>query len=258
MHLSYSSIKDWKFCPFYYKLTRIDKLKPFKGNIFTAFGTAVHSVCEQLLLKKEEEYFDSETFFKSEFDKEINLLEEEVSEKDKKQFIESGLKIVSAIPSFMKEKFGDYTVVSTEKNIRVSVPLEDEIIEDFDFVGFVDCIIKTPDGRHHIIDWKTCSWGWDAKRKTDTMTTYQLSYYKFFYNMMTGVDFDKIDTHFVLLKRTTKKDPIELVSVPNGKRKTDNALKLLETAAYNVDNENFIKNKLSCSKCDFKGTEHCP
>ncbi len=75
---------------------------------------------------------------------------------------------------------------------------------------------------------------------------------------MTGVDFDKIDTHFVLLKRTTSKFPIELVSISNGKKKTTTALKLLETAAYNVDNENFVKNRLSCSKCDFHRTEHCP
>ena len=76
--------------------------------------------------------------------------------------------------------------------------------------------------------------------------------------MITGVDIDNIDTHFVLMKRTTKGYPIELVRVPSGKKKTTNALKLLETAAYNVDSENFIKNKLSCSKCDFHRTKHCP
>ena len=35
-------MKDWAFCAFYHKLTRIDKVRGFKGNAFTAFGTAVH------------------------------------------------------------------------------------------------------------------------------------------------------------------------------------------------------------------------
>jgi len=257
MHLSFSSIKDFNFCPFYYKLTRIDKLKPFKGNIFTAFGTAVHSVCEQMLLRQEKR-FDYPSFFKREMNKEISLLEEEISPAQVQEFIKSGLKIIESVPKFMKDKFGDYEVIDTEKDLRVPIVLDTELINDFDFVGFVDCIIKTSDGRYHIIDWKTCSWGWDARRKSDTMTTYQLSYYKVFYNLMTGVNFDNIDTHFVLLKRNTKQFPIELVNVSNGKKKTNNALKLLETAAYNVDNENFIKNKLSCSKCDFNRTKYCP
>ena len=32
------------------------------------------------------------------------------------------------------------------------------------FKGFIDLVVKTPDGKYHIIDWKTCSWGWDAQR----------------------------------------------------------------------------------------------
>jgi len=257
MHLSFSSIKDFKFCPYYYKLTRIDKLKPFKGNIYTAFGTSIHSVCEQTILKKGQK-FNSVPFFRKELKKEISLLEEQVSKKQEEEFFSSGVKIIENLESFMNETFGDYEVVDTEKSLRIPITFEEEYHNEFDFVGYVDCIIRTPDGQHHIIDWKTCSWGWDARRKNDPMVTYQLSYYKFFYQMLTGLPFDKISTHFVLMKRITKGNPLELVEVSSGKKKTSNALKLLETAAYNVDNENFIKNKLSCSKCDFNRTKHCP
>ena len=41
-HISYSELKNWDFCPFYHKLVYIDKLKPFRGNEYTAFGTAIH------------------------------------------------------------------------------------------------------------------------------------------------------------------------------------------------------------------------
>ena len=255
MHLSYSSIKDFNFCPHYYKLTRIDKLRPFKGNKYTAFGTAVHSVCETLI-KNDFRNTKIKSDFSKEFDKEISLLEEPISTEERRDFFDSGVRVLGCLPTFMKEKFGEYDVIDTEKDLRVPIEFDKEILTDFDFVGFVDCIIKTKDGRHHIIDWKTCSWG--ARRKSDTMTSYQLSYYKLFYNLITGVELEDIDTHFVLLKRTSPKFPIELVTISNGKKKVNNALKLLETAAYNVDNENFIKNKLSCSKCDFYRTPHCP
>ncbi|HBY70160.1 MAG TPA: hypothetical protein DEG69_21840 [Flavobacteriaceae bacterium] len=75
---------------------------------------------------------------------------------------------------------------------------------------------------------------------------------------MSGIEFNNIDTHFVLMKRTAKKNIIELVEVNNGEQKVNNALKVLENTAYNVDSGNFIKNKLSCSKCDFHKTVHCP
>ena len=64
-HISYSEMKDWAFCAFYHKLTRIDKVQGFKGNAFTAFGTAVHTICERKLLKKNA---NGETFVK-EFEK---------------------------------------------------------------------------------------------------------------------------------------------------------------------------------------------
>ena len=73
----------------------------------------------------------------------------------------------------------------------------------FDFKGFIDLVIKTPDGKIHVIDWKTCSWGWNAQKRADPMTTYQLTYYKHFYAQKFGVDPKDIETHFALLKRTS-------------------------------------------------------
>jgi hypothetical protein len=47
-HISYSELKNWDFCPFYHKLTYVDKIKIFEGNVYTAFGTALHETCEKL------------------------------------------------------------------------------------------------------------------------------------------------------------------------------------------------------------------
>ena len=51
-HISYSALKDWSFCPFYHKLVYVDKLEAFRGNEYTAFGNAIHEVCEKKLLQQ--------------------------------------------------------------------------------------------------------------------------------------------------------------------------------------------------------------
>ena len=95
MHLSFSAIKDWKFCPFYYKLTRVDKLKAFQGNIYTAFGTALHTLCENAVLKDNQ--VSHENLFEREYFKEMSRLPPDVLEEyDEDQynvFLEQGKKI---------------------------------------------------------------------------------------------------------------------------------------------------------------------
>jgi len=71
-HISYSELKNWEFCPFYHKLTYIDGIKSFKGNEYTAFGTAIHDVCEKKLLG---ENFNAEETFIKKFQKELKSLE---------------------------------------------------------------------------------------------------------------------------------------------------------------------------------------
>ena len=57
-HVSFSELKNWDKCAFYHKLMHIDKLKLFKGNEYTAFGTAIHDTCENMLLNEQLEASD--------------------------------------------------------------------------------------------------------------------------------------------------------------------------------------------------------
>ena len=67
-HISFSELKDWVHCPFYHKITRVDKIEGFQGNAYTAFGTAMHSVCEKKLLHEEmgDDFFIKESISISE------------------------------------------------------------------------------------------------------------------------------------------------------------------------------------------------
>jgi hypothetical protein len=254
-HISYSELKDWKFCPFYHKLTRIDGIDGFTGNEYTAFGSAIHSVCEKKLLQEDM----SDDFFVKELKKNISELDEdhEINKKLVLDMIGQGKRIIPEIEDALKDYFQEFEVIEVE--MPLFEPIEGE--DDYNFKGYIDAIVATPDGKIHIFDWKTCSWGWDAKKRSDKMVTYQLTLYKHYFCQKMNVDPKDVETHFALLKRTAKKNQVEFFRVTSGPRKTENALKLLNTALYNIQNKRYIKNKLSCTGgygCKFYNTEHCP
>tara|TARA_Y100001937_G_scaffold112736_1_gene160653 strand:- start:284 stop:1054 length:771 start_codon:yes stop_codon:yes gene_type:complete len=254
-HISYSELKDWAHCPYYHKLTRVDGIDGFTGNEYTAFGSAIHSVCEKKLLQQEM----SDDFFIQELKKNISELDDdhEVNKKLVLDMMGQGKRIIPEIQGALEDYFEEYEVLAVE------MPLMEDIEghDDYKFKGFIDAVVATPDGKVHIFDWKTCSWGWDAKKRSDKMVTYQLTLYKNFFCQKMNVNPKDVETHFALLKRTAKSNHVEFFRVTSGNRKTENALKLLNTAIYNINNERYIKNRLSCTAgygCKFYKTEHCP
>ena len=253
--ISFSELKNWKECPYRHKLIHIDKLPYFEGNEFTAFGTAIHAVCEEIVsdpTKTATEIFDLN--FLNEL---ITLKEQgkELNEKLVNDMRQQARPICEQVIPAVKEYFGEFEVVAVEEELL-------EPIGEFEsygkhFKGFIDLTIKTPDGKYHIIDWKTCSWGWDTAKKSDPMTTYQLTYYKNYFSKKHNIDTKNIETYFILLKRTAKKNNVEVVRVTSGPKKTENSLKLLENAVINIEKGIQIKNRLNCKYCKFYKTEHC-
>ncbi len=251
-HISFSELKNWNFCPFYHKLTYIDKLKGFTGNEYTAFGTAIHDVAEKKLLQ---ESFDPEEHFLKRFQECLAELDDDlVFREDPEKMAVQAIGILPEIEPALAEYFPEgYEVVSTEEPLMV--PIGDG---EYSFKGFIDAVIKTPDGKYHIIDWKSCSWGWDSRRRSDPMVTYQLTLYKVFFAQKHYMDLKKIETHFALLKRTAKKDRVEIFRVTSGNRKQQNALDLLNKALFNIKKKNYIKDRRSFAKCEFCRTPECP
>lgn len=252
-HISYSELKNWSVCPFYHKITYIDKIKLFKGNEHTAFGNAVHDTCENMLLN---EQLKASEHFIEQYKKAFKKLADDGYDLNKKltlEMKEQGLKLLPHIKPALKKYFGEYEVFSTEEKL-----FEDISFEDYKFKGYIDLVLKTKDGKYHVIDWKTTSWGWNHRKKSDKMVTYQLTYYKHFFAEKHGIEPENIETHFILLKRTAKKEIVEIFRTTSGKKKTENALNFLNKALYNINKKNYIKNRLSCEGCEFKKTVYCP
>ena len=254
-HISYSELKDWTQCPHYHQKAWVEKVSPFEGNEYTAFGSAIHDVCEKKLLKED---IDETETFQIGFNKRLEKLLENnivVNKENVKNMRTAGPSILKEVEPALKEYFGEYEVFSSEELLYV--PIENFNIH---FKGFVDAVVKV-DNTYHLFDWKTCSWGWDSRRKTEKLVTYQLTLYKHFFCQKHNIDPQNVETHFALLKRTAKKNRVEIFKVPSGKKKTENALKLLYQAIYNISKGMHIKNRLSCFKpypCKLYKTIHCP
>jgi hypothetical protein len=274
-HISYSEWKNWHICPHYHKLTYIDKVTQFEGNIFTAFGKALHTVCEYTLTSPEK-YRKAgaiEALVKTQFLKELNALPEDEQQRAKRDFklkewLVSGLEIVPDLYRCLTEKFGklgeDWEVLKAEEQLYE--PITEFTEAEKNFKGFIDLVVMSKkDKKVHLIDWKTCSWGWKREKKSDTILAYQLVYYKHFWARKYDVDPKDVDCHFVLLKRTAKAGKkAEFVRVTAAKKRTSDALNALTKALHNINKENYIKNRTACinckdrfGTCEFYQTEHC-
>ena len=264
-HISYSEVNEWTTCDLKHKLNYIDKIKQFKGNEHTAFGSAMHTVCEIIVQDYDENKNskDLEQLFEKEFLQNLQKIKKTADIEFSGDLLNlmryQGKHIIKFILPALKKHFGKFQMISVEEQIYESI--ENEKINK-NFKGFIDLIIYTPDTKkYHIIDWKTCSWGWDSRKKTDKMITYQLSLYKHFWAKKHDKSLKDIITHFALLKRTAKKNNVEIFKVTNGEKKIGNALKLLNKAVYNIDKCNHVKNRLSCygkyGVCEYYKTKHC-
>jgi len=256
-HISYSELKTWAECPRKHKLVYIDKEKGFTGNEYTAFGSSLHALCENAVqdLIEESDYND---FFDVHFERELEQLGPDFEKRDDlvEQMRDQGKKLSPQIMPALKEKFGDFEVFSVEEKLYEKIM--NFSLDNLLFKGYIDLVIKTDDGKYHVIDWKTCSWGWDREKRNNKMITYQLTLYKKFFCQKHNIDPKLVETHFALLKRTAKKDNVEIFRVTSGPRKTQNATELLHKALLSINNKMFIKNRLSCKGCTFYKSKLCP
>ena len=254
--ISFSEFKNWHECPYRHKLIHIDKLPYYSGNEYTAFGTAIHQVCEQLVGDQKKTINDSlfESLFKQELEK-LSSQGIEINNQMVEEMIEQAKNLTKHVLPTLKNYFGEFEVFSVEELLLEE--MKEITSYNKKFKGFIDLVIKTSDGKYHIIDWKSCSWGWRSEKKNDKITGYQLVYYKKFFANKHNIDPGDISVYFALLKRTAKKENVEIFKTTSGPKKTTNALKILENAVINIEKGVKIKNRLSCKYCKFYKTEHC-
>lgn len=275
--VSFSAINQYDFCPFSYKLKYQDKIQKFKGNEYTSFGKSLHKVLEHLVVDKPfVSLEDTNEFFLNAFLKEIRklpdseknslleIISKEADPNTKKykvvsEMIEKGGKLCLEGYTDLFKKFPSFSVVSAEKKEEIEVSVNN--IPNWFWKQYIDVVLETSKNEetfHNIIDWKSCSWGWNSRKKSDKMVVYQLALYKHFYSVLNNIPVKNIKTFFGLLKRTAKKEYIEIFEVSTGPQRIKNALTKVEHFINNVEKNVFPKKRLKCEWCDFNKTEYCP
>ena len=128
-HISFSELKNWHKCAHYHKLVHVDKLKGFEGNAHTAFGSAIHDVCEHMILKGADE--GCAEMFELKFLEQLKSLKPELREKLDRSLVmgmrTQGKEILPLVLDAVKDYFGSYEVVSTEE--KLMIPIFDYILK---------------------------------------------------------------------------------------------------------------------------------
>ncbi len=265
-HISYSELRNWKECSYRHKLQQIDKIDLSMPSPFLDFGTNVHEGCELFLKGKP---IDRDRLIGN-----IRTAWEEYGF-DNKEWVEKqpgwykyfpvdtwidwANNMWNDVPLFLDENFKGWSTVEAEEELYENIDNQ-----ELKFKGFIDAIIKVPKKngkgfKYWILDWKTANtYGWKTSKKRDPLTQTQLILYKHFWALKHDIDPKDVACAFVLLKRGAKPGKVcSLVEVSAGPKATEKAKKLVSNMVASVNRKMYLKNRNSCSFCEYANTTHC-
>lgn len=258
-HISFSELKDWKDCSWRHKLKNIDKINLSTIGPLLDFGTAVHESCENFIKTKTMDENLAIDIIRKSF--EANVENKKFEDFDVEQLIKEAKGILEDIPAWFDETFKNWQCVDAEL----------ELFEKIDnhphaFKGFVDVVISCDQvlksGKikkvYWILDWKTTGWGWAYSKKSDESVSSQIVLYKEFVSRKLNIPQKDIKCGFILLKRTAKPTKrCELVTISAGDVTIKKSLKVVNNMIVTMKRNFAMKNRYSCTFCDYKDTEHC-
>jgi hypothetical protein len=255
-HVSFSEVKTWKDCSYRHQLVHVKKIDLGKPSPILEFGTAVHAACEDYLLTREMKVKICHDALDEAWKKHEG--QEEFSEKALKTAKSESEVILSEVPEFLDREFPGWEVVDAEHALYESVENHPHA-----FKGFIDGVIKCKGKRgedlYWIIDWKTSANGWRREKRSDEMTKAQLGLYKNYWHQKNPhIPFKDIRCGFVILKKSAKPGQhCELFAVSLGEVPIKRSLKVVSNMITSVKRGIALKNRNSCTYCEYKDTEHC-
>jgi hypothetical protein len=280
--VSFSQYSMWLGCKHRWYLEYVKKLRKFEGSINTALGISMHETFQEYLrllydfgLVQADE-FDYMAFFKEAYEREVQKLRDdgaEITEDDYMDFFYNGDDILR---EFMKTSTRIKHFPSTYELIGIEVPLEIDVMNNLQFVGYLDVVLKEKGTNNYlIIDFKVTSTGWNRYMKEDETKYSQLQIYKKVYSKVLGVPMSNIKIEFFIVKRKFyenvdfKQSRIQIFSPPSGptavNETVDSFIEFLEhgftkDGEFNLDSEYPKypgKNKKNCRYCKHYKTELC-
>ena len=274
-HISYSSISTYNKCPKLWELQYLRSAVPFTQNIYTCFGTAMHETVQEWLTilyhGKVKEAMDMDlkdllyvNMIKAYKQGKAQMGHEHFSSQEElTQFWLEGTHILE----WLKKHRGAYFSTRTMMLAGVETLLYQEIRPGVMFKGLVDLVFyNTVNDTWTIMDIKTSTSGWREDQKKNPNLTAQVILYKEFFAKQFGIEKEKVDVEYFIVKRRVPKEA-EFASMqkrvqefrPNaGPRKTKQVLESMNNFISNVIDENgeYIDKEYKC-KNPFGKCEHC-
>ena len=275
-HISYSSISTFNKCPKLWEMQYLRGEIPFKQNIYTCFGTAIHETVQTWL---EVMYHDKVKNAK-ELDKH-KLLYENMIKSYKQGKAQNGHEHFSTqdeltkfwiegkhILDFLEKKRGGYFSTKNMQLAGIETLLYQEIRPGVMFKGLVDLVFYHPNtDRWTIMDIKTSTAGWrDAQKKNPNLTA-QVILYREFFSKQFGIDKEKIDVEFFILKRRVPAEAefasmqkrVQQFSPSSGPRKTKEIINSMNKMISDVLDEDgkFIDKDYKCGSPFGKCNDCC-
>jgi len=265
-HISYSSLSTYNKCPKLWELMYLRNEVPFTQNIYTCFGTAMHETIQEWLTVM---YHDS---VKAANDINLDeLLYANIVQAYKKgraqmegQHFSSADELTQFwlegkhILNYLKKKRAGYFSTKSMMLAGVETLLYQDIKPGVKFKGLVDLVFYHPNNDSWtIMDIKTSTSGWRDNQKKNPNLTAQVVLYKEFFAKQFGIEKDKIDVEYFIVKRRVPVDA-EFASMqrrvqefrPNaGPRKTKQVLTSMNNFIEDVLDENgkYIDKEYKCN-----------
>ena len=273
-HISYSQLSTYNKCPRLWELQYLRNLVPYEPSIYMVFGTAFHETLqtylETLYMDKVKTANDLNTndilyenmvkAYKSA--KAMSGHEHFSNETEMYSFFRDG----KAIMEWLKKKRAAYFSTKTMQLAGIETLLYQEIRPGVMFKGLVDLVFYHPNSdRWTVVDIKTSTRGWQDKAKKNPNLTAQVILYREFFAKQFGIDKDKIDVEFFIVKRqipknadfATMRKRVQQFSPASGPRKTKQVIDSMNKFIADTIDENgeYIDKTYKCSsafgKCDY-------
>lgn len=268
--LSFSEISTWLGCPYRHMLAYVKRINTFEENVHTSFGDIAHDFCESYLMTRHVDPTKrlASTMTKEEVAKRLEETWAKFNFGDPRAWADPSNpteiidwvaiadRVADDVGPFMDETFGNWQALDAEHKLFETIdgqPLK--------FKGYIDGVLVTTDKKgkeiYWLIDWKF-TYFWKAEKKEDIEVQLQLILYKYFWSIKHGIPLNKIRCAFVLAKKKAKAGKtFELVPISVGPKTLEKGTKILRNMLSSVKRGLFLKKRMNCEYCPFKGTEHC-
>lgn len=204
--VSFSQYSTYIKCPHKWELDYLKNMRVRDDNINTTFGTAIHHAIQTYLTElftnglKSANNLDSNTIFINKFKEEFKKIKEPPAEEDFNSFCEDGKAILAEI--FHPMNLNKYFSIKKYSLVGIEIPLNANLINNLEFVGFIDVVLKEKDSdKYKIIDIKTSTNGWNKYMQEDEAKYVQLHLYKHVYSKKFNIPEKNIEIEFFIVKR---------------------------------------------------------